>query len=214
LSDSRWPACFHFGAIIGATGPDADAQATAKGLTMDRKTFPDFGKELRRPFEIHEFCYDCAGFYDGCPAWPARKRFACPIYDALPDVMPGTWGQKFPATTRKLAAAPVDDESQGETQDRLPERKDPPRAQIDGDRRCGCGAPLSKGKRFCDQCRIQNRRKTMRQYMRQRRGSAAVDADSGVPFPAVETLRTHAGGDDLKGTGHILVPAVFGQTSV
>jgi len=181
---------------------------------MRTNKFPEFGKELQRSFEVHEFCYDCAGFYDGCRAWPARKRFACPIYDALPDVMPGTWGQRFPATTRKLAAAPVDDESQGETQDRPPERKDRPHAQVDGQRRCGCGEPLPKGKRLCDQCRIQNRRKTMRQYMRQRRGSAAVDADSGVPRNAERTQRRRRSGDDLLPTGLWDGSPSSGQTSV
>jgi len=27
---------------------------------------PEFGKELKRGFEVHENCYDCADFYDGC----------------------------------------------------------------------------------------------------------------------------------------------------
>ena len=58
--------------------------------------FPDFGKELRRPCAVAEQCYDCAAFFEGCPAWPASKKFACAHYEQLPDVMPGTYGQTFP----------------------------------------------------------------------------------------------------------------------
>lgn len=39
---------------------------TYRGLTMRTNKLPDFGKELRRPFEVHENCYDCVEFYDGC----------------------------------------------------------------------------------------------------------------------------------------------------
>ena len=69
--------------------------------------FPDFGRELRRPFAVHENCYDCAGFYDGCTAWPAARDFACRKYNPLPDVMPGTCGQRLPDTSHKLASAPI-----------------------------------------------------------------------------------------------------------
>jgi hypothetical protein len=58
--------------------------------------FPDFGKELRRPFAVHENCYDCADFYDGCTGWRASREFDCHRYYRLPDVLPGTSGQTFP----------------------------------------------------------------------------------------------------------------------
>jgi hypothetical protein len=50
--------------------------------------------------------------------------------------------------------------------------------QVDGDigdkdRHCACGEPLAKGKRYCDQCRAERRRATMRTYMQNRRGSPA-----------------------------------------
>ena len=53
--------------------------------------FPDFDKDIRRPFAVHEYCYDCAEFYHGCNAWPGSKSFDCADYYALPDVMPGTY---------------------------------------------------------------------------------------------------------------------------
>jgi hypothetical protein len=62
---------------------------------------PDFGAELRRPFEVHECCYDCVEFYGGCNAWPAGKPFACADYHQLPDVLPGTTGQMFPPSRMK-----------------------------------------------------------------------------------------------------------------
>jgi len=76
--------------------------------------FPDFGQELRRPFEVHENCYDCAGFYDGCRAWPAAKAFACRIVQPLPDVPAGTCGQRFPATARKLPPIPAYSKLEGQ----------------------------------------------------------------------------------------------------
>ncbi len=66
--------------------------------------FPDFGKELQRPFEVHEACYACVEFYGpgrgvvGCNAWLASKAFNCADFLRLPDVMPGTSGQVFPAS--------------------------------------------------------------------------------------------------------------------
>jgi hypothetical protein len=43
---------------------------------MQTRTFPDFGKELRRPFAVAEQCYDCAGFYDGCNICITERRFS------------------------------------------------------------------------------------------------------------------------------------------
>jgi len=63
---------------------------------------PDFGEEVKRPFEVHENCYDCAEVYGpgrgvvGCNAWPASKAFNCADFLRLPDVMPGMNGQVFP----------------------------------------------------------------------------------------------------------------------
>ena len=68
---------------------------------MDKR-LTDLGKELDRPFEVAEECYDCNGFHNGCVAWPADRKFACHVYNPLPDVMPGEHGQRFPATFRKL----------------------------------------------------------------------------------------------------------------
>ena len=63
------------------------------------KTFPDFGKELSRPFKVDERCYGCAELCHGCTARPENpdKRYA--EYLHLPDLMPGTCGQTFPPLT-------------------------------------------------------------------------------------------------------------------
>jgi hypothetical protein len=156
----------------------------------------DFGAELRRPFEVHESCYDCVEFYDGCNAWPASKEFACTDYHQLPDVMPGTCGQVFPPSRMK-----------GRKEPRA--REEPPR-----DRFCGCGDLLPKGKQLCEQCRIQNRRQSVREYKRQRRASVAVEADSDVRPDAngagVLPGRRH----DLPSTRSTLPLPTFSQTSV
>ena len=104
------------------------------------KRFPGFGRELKRDYLVHERCYDCAEFYDGCKAWPEDKAFSCGQYNPLPDVMPGTCGQVFPETANAIPT--------------------------DTDRRCGCGEPLPKSKQYCDECRRQNRRESKREYMR------------------------------------------------
>ena len=77
------------------------------------------------------------------------------------------------------------------------------------ERHCECGAVLPKGKRLCDQCRVQKRRQTKRQYMQtymEQRRSAAIDADSGLPFTPAQGRATRASGDNLPSTG----PAVGG----
>ncbi len=63
---------------------------------MKRIAFPDFGKEVQRPFVVAEQCYDCAEFHYGCKAWPTDSKFACADVNRLPDVMPGDCGQVFP----------------------------------------------------------------------------------------------------------------------
>jgi hypothetical protein len=52
------------GPLRGDAGGDS-----AEGRPVNR--FPDFGKELQGPFEVHENCYDCAALYDGCQGWRA-----------------------------------------------------------------------------------------------------------------------------------------------
>jgi len=185
------------------------------------KTFPEFGKELRRPFEVHENCYDCARFYDGCEGWRASRDFECRGCNRLPDVLPGTCGQRFPATTRKLAAMPVDMEpegqpgadqmptlpmsapaqAQGEVAPRNGRTERPPertRTQspatsygLDDERLCECGAALQRRKRCCETCRQERRKETMRR----RRRSTAVDVGSGLPFagPGRPSTSTRSG---------------------
>jgi len=63
---------------------------------MRFKRFPKFGNELERGFPVHENCYDCVEFYNGCDAWPENRAFQCGDYYPLPSVMPGTLGQVFP----------------------------------------------------------------------------------------------------------------------
>ncbi len=70
---------------------------------MNFKRFPEFGKELRRPFEVCSRCYDCVEFYGeghgstGCNAWPAGKPFRCGDFYPLPPVgINGETGQHFP----------------------------------------------------------------------------------------------------------------------
>lgn len=104
------------------------------------RTFPNFGKELKRPFTVHETCYDCAEFYDGCGAWPTEKTFACATYNRLPDVLPGSCGQIFPESAKT--------------------------GPTDRNRPCQCGRPLPKHKHLCEICRQQRRRQTKRIYQR------------------------------------------------
>jgi len=136
---------------------------------MKYKRFPGFGAELERGFPVHENCYDCVEFYNGCDAWPENRAFQCGDYYPLPSVMPGTLGQVFPPSRM-----------QGRKEPRV--RREP--TATNGVRICECGAALLKNKKLCDQCRTQRRRQTKRQYMctyMNHRRSAVVDADSNVP---------------------------------
>jgi hypothetical protein len=186
------------------------------------KTFPDFGKELRRPFEVDARCYDCAEFYHGCNARPENPDARCGDRLRLPDVMPGTCGQTLPPSRmqgrtepriRLAAAAPVQVEVQP---------KNPPASRLASSaqpqaRLCGCGAILPKGRRLCDQCQTQNRRQTKRDYMRtymEQRRSVEVGFGSHVPFPATGTHATQAGGGDLRASGLWEGGASLDQTSV
>jgi hypothetical protein len=197
---------------------------------MQFKRFPEFGEELRRPFQVHENCYDCAEFYDGCKGWRVSRDFACKVFNRLPDVMPGIYGQVFPPSRRSEL-----------TRDQRPDRAITPGrnhpellsaacefAYAEGAsfspkihearvRVCGCGAALPKGKRLCDLCRAENRRQTRRDYMRtymEQRRSAAVDAGSDVPFPATATPSTRASDGDLALTGLPVRGGDSGPTSV
>jgi len=59
--------------------------------------FPGFGKELQRPFEVDERCYDCAEFYHGCNARPENPSSRCADYLPLPDAgVNGQTGQEIP----------------------------------------------------------------------------------------------------------------------
>ncbi len=112
---------------------------------------PEFGKELRRPFNMAEECYDCAEFYDGCGAWPASKAFACGMVNRLPDVMSGTCGQMLPPS-RVSGSNSVHTDAVFE----IVKPKAATRwAPASLNRLCGGGgAVLPKRKRLCDQCRI------------------------------------------------------------
>ena len=129
--------------------------------------FLDFGEEVKRAFEVHENCCDCAEFYDGCRGWRASREFDCRCYNRLPDVLPDTHGQRFPRTRRQvpdsgtresntISTPAVEGRPTNPPAD-WPDQQNGPRT-----RTCGCGAILAKGKRLCDTCRTENRRKTMR----------------------------------------------------
>jgi len=92
--------------------------------------FPDFGKELRRDFEVDAGCYDCVEFYGpghgqpGCNARPAQPRIYCLDYFPLPPVgVNGKTGQEFPPSRmggrkeprlRMRNSAPVEAREQAE----------------------------------------------------------------------------------------------------
>jgi len=186
---------------------------------MPFKTFSEFGRELTGAFNMHENCYDCAGFYDGCEGWRASRDFTCADFHRLPKVAPGTYGQRFPASRRSERAeyqpADTDIVAGGDTCVEVASLSHKiHRAKT---RTCGCGAILPTGRRLCDICRTENRRKAKRDYMRtymEQRRSAAVHSGSHMPFPATAMPSTQAEGDDLTLTG--LWPRVpaSGQTSV
>lgn len=81
-----------------------DGLWAVKGFTMQSKRFLEFGEEFRRPFVVHENCCDCAEFYDGCMNWQASRNFVCEGFNRLTDIVPGTYGQQFPASRRSKLA--------------------------------------------------------------------------------------------------------------
>ena len=168
---------------------------------MNTVRFPNFGRELQRPFDVAEPCYDCAEFYEGCNAWPASTwptsgPIPCADFNRLPDVLPGTCGQVFPPSRmggRKEPRAvgserPPEPAPAPETtaRDGARTRRPSPAATPgpDGERLCDCGTPLPKRRRCCNECRSQRREKTL--SSRRSRGTTAttVDATSDTPFPA------------------------------
>ena len=200
--------------------------------------FPYFGKELRRPFEVHENCYDCASFYDGCKGWRASRDFECWDFNRLPDVMPGTCGQTFPPSRRRarpeLEPEPIEPEPAESRRPTAPEPDtasipaieacpgDPPTSRSSeprqsGVRTCGCGADLPKGKRLCPTCRTEARRRTKRRYMRaymKEHRPPAVGSDPDVPFTHAGTHATRGNAEDLPLTRPTLPPPHERSTSV
>ena len=156
---------------------------------MRCKRFPEFGKELGRGFPVHAACYDCVEFYDGCDAWPEGKPFSCADYYQLPDVMPGTSGQVFPPSWMRgrkeprvrQAAGTVGGELEGRPRTRPAPKsgqkpiEESPVARIGdcGERYCGCGVIIAKGRRVCEKCKIERRRVSAR---KSRKNGATDDA--------------------------------------
>jgi len=68
---------------------------------MQARAIQEFGKELHRDFEVHENCYDCGEFYDGCEGWRPSQDFDYRRYYRLPNVLPGTCGQRIPPPRRQ-----------------------------------------------------------------------------------------------------------------
>jgi hypothetical protein len=118
--------------------------------------FPDFDTDVRRPFAVHEDCYDRAEFYYGCNARPSNPPTHCRDYLRLLDVMPGTYGQTFPPSRM-----------QGHKEPRLYQEtaKDKPEPQS-------------------PQPTTPKRKRYMAAYMKRRRAeSSASRSVSDMPFP-------------------------------
>jgi hypothetical protein len=114
--------------------------------------------------------------YHTCRTWPEGKPFACADFHRLPDAgVNGETGQRIPPsrmggrTEPRVRRAPSPDDEKPAP---APARKSPPAAPNhtpspaatpgpDGERWCGCGAPLPKRRRCCDDCRRQRREETM-----------------------------------------------------
>lgn len=145
-------------------------------------TAPDFGKDLQRGFEVHENCFDCAAFYDGCTGWRASREFGCRDFNRLPDVgIDGKLGQEFPPARRRTNAGPepapepepIKRQPAGSSQGPAIEqdhastpttgRQQSPAARygLDGQRLCACGTILKKRARCCESCRRERREKTL-----------------------------------------------------
>lgn len=170
------------------------------------RTFPDFGGELKRPFEVDARCFDCVELYGGCPARREDPDTFCPDYLRLPDVLPGSAGQTFPPSRLRgqqprpprpgpAARLQVEAQPKNPPTGRPPEqiRQQSPAATpgTDGERLCGCGAPLRKRERCCGACRLSRRQETMlRRRSGERPSLVVVQSDPGVPLSATGTLST------------------------
>jgi len=170
-------------------------RSTASNRTTD-KAFPDFGKELRRPFEVRAICYDCAEFYGPGDAWPAnkpmftadKKHLRCLDFLPLPDVMPGTHGQVFPPSRMKGRKTPRERQDNGTPPRPAQKAQTPKRAaqQIDPKRRCACGSHLPVRRRYCDACRERRRREARDRFEQKHPGR--LHRVSGVPQNAPQGL--------------------------
>ncbi len=154
---------------------------------IELQRFPDFGKELRRPFEVHEICYDCAEFYGpghgerGCDAWPANrpiktpdgKHLLCLDFNRLPDVMPGEpTGQVFPPSRMNGRKTPRERTSKPTITPAALKVSVPTVAirEIDPKRQCACGRHLPKRRRYCDDCRERRKREATARFKKTHRG--------------------------------------------
>ncbi len=176
--------------------------------------FPDFDKDVRRPFAVDEQCYDCTEFYAGCNARSANPPMRCRDFLRLPDVLPGTYGQVFPPSRMggqkepRLLRGPAEKEirpkakpAQAPSPTRKPSKATSPKRTpspaanhgLYGERLCGCGALLPKRRRCCDDCRRKRREETMSRRRSRKRLPVAIDADSGVPVARAENPLIGAG---------------------
>ena len=174
--------------------------------------FPDFGKEMHRPFNVDERCYDCAEFYGpghgqpGCNAMPANPNARCLDYLRLPDVgVDGQTGQEIPPSrmggrkepritlSAKTINDPPADPAANKAKARTiasinpqPERQPSPAGNPgpDGDRRCSCGAILRKRQRCCANCRAKRRKDSKLRYRNREQSAVASRSDPDMPFPA------------------------------
>ena len=161
--------------------------------------FPDFGKEVKRPFPVHENCYDCAEFYDGCNAWPVRKEFRCADLLKLPAVMPGEHRQVFPPSRMKGRKVPraIPAVSPASDHDGLKSPQKPRRPRTS---RCrGCGAERELGYSYCPKCAASrkahsNRQRQLNHRLRTPEQPNAQRRDIGAPPSqnCTKTLRKEA----------------------
>jgi hypothetical protein len=154
---------------------------------------------------MHENCADCVEYYHTCRTWPENRPFACADFYRLPDVLPGTTGQRVPSSrmggrteprVRRESTA-EDDQEPAHASTPAPARKRPkpkdsnripsPAATPgqEGERLCTCGATLPKRRRCCDNCRQTRREETASRHNVQKRQFRASHAVS-------DTRATHA----------------------
>jgi hypothetical protein len=180
---------------------------------MRTPRFPSFGRELERPFDVADGCFDCREFYGeghgdvGCNAWPASRwptdgPCPCADFNRIPDVLPGECGQRFPPSRmngrkepreRQSAATDTDSQrrEQSQSDQRIRRRSPAGVPGGEGKRSCACGAPLPKRKRCCDDCRANRRRQTL--HSRKRRLATAQTCPQRVretPPDALQGPRT------------------------